>query len=578
MLGYRRGVSKVSRARQARARALWVVGLGWVGSLALGACRKGATEPHDQRTQVESPARAQVEMLELRFDAGGLDTAEVEQFVLTQVEAGLLEIPGLRHVTAEASAGRGRVRLELEPGNLDAAIEAARAQVDAVQPSLPASVGPPQILRVAQPGELLRFAVHGETVDPLTLLELHRRLVERIQMIAGVRAIETCVPERRIVIELEPQRLQAYGLDTLEIDRALREQLVQIPGAGAVELRLDALRSFVVAATAERTIMLGDLAGIRYGFGDPSCVAAASSGLAASATITVDGSESRAAVESAIEDARRELPPAVSLQRFGAADTVIELELQPGVALEHAAERIGGGFGAEASSWLLEVGIEAEPCVGSGLSARLTVPGPASQNQVLADSLRAVPELAGVRVGGDDGRRRLWLLGPELESLRELATARHAELQRVPGVVAAAVHLDAPEPELRVEYEREQLAALGLSAAGVAAQLRFASDGVEVGALYEPGGEIIPIVLQVGEGGAAELDSLRALPLAGGEAPVRLDMVARLRQELAPTRVCRRDGRRGVMLSVAVSDGDWSRIEGTLPPGYAWVWAEAARR
>lgn len=528
-------------------------------------------------------ARAvQSERLELRVAAPGMDPAQIETEVVRPIETALLGTVKLRHLTVEADDGHARLWLELEPGQRDAAMTDVRAQLNELAPTLPPELAPPVLRIVDRPGStFVRWAIESETVDVSVMSKLHAELVARVEQLPGVLEIQACAPGLRVVIELEPERLLAYGIETSEVEAALRGGLSDASTLMPVMVDIEALRRTVIADAAERgaMVVLADVAAIRYGVREPTCLAASAAGLVAAASVSVRDRAEAIALEQLLDQHAARLPAGTRLRRFGAADTTVALSVAPDGDLAEVAESIGSGLARLAQPWLLEVGVETEPCVGVGTRVRLSVAG---GEPVSLASFQSIPGVTHVQLLGAPNNRRLWLLGPDTDALHEHAQREQIRLRALPSLLAVDVYSEAPRAELRIEPDRDRLAALGITTAEFARQVSLARDEVELAVLRDADGAAVPVVLRMGareDLGPEQLGSL--LIHAGGPdtPPVRLDAIANISEAPRPTRICRYDGQRGVVFALQIADPNawptWTpSIEAALPTDYRWSWAD----
>jgi multidrug efflux pump subunit AcrB len=377
-----------------------------------------------------------------------------------------------------------------------------------------------------------------------------------------------------VVIELEPERLLAYDIDPGEVEAALRV------GPSSLSLDIEALRRIVIAGPErEMTVTLGDVAAIRHGVRESTCVAASAAGLVAAAHVKLRDRSASVALEQLLDEVTEQLPAGTRLRRFSMADTTIELSVAADRELAEVAESIGSGLVRLTRPWMLEVGVETDPCVGAGTRVRVSVAG---DEPVSLASFRSIPGVTHVQQLGGPSTRRLWLLGPDDDALHELAPREHTRLRALPSLLAADLSIGAARVELRIEPDRARLAALGITTAEFARQLELARGGIEVAVLRDADALEVPVILRVGEREdlePARLGGVLIRASASYAVPVRLDAIADIHVAPTPARVCRYDGQRGVVFVLQAADPNaWptsiQSVEAELPPGYRWRWAD----
>lgn len=522
------------------------------------------------------------ERIELRVAAPGMDPAQIEAQVVQPIEAALRSTPRLRHVIAEADDERARVWLELEPGQREAAMLELHARLRELAPTLPPELEPPLLRSIDAPGStFVRWAIESETIDASMLSKLHAQLLGRVAPLTGVLDIQACVPSSRVVIELDPERLRAFDIEPGEVEAALRGGLLDAPTRTPMSLDIEGLRSTVIVGDAQRgvTVTLADVAAIRYGVRESTCVAASAAGLVAAASVSVRDRSAGVALEQLLDEVAAQLPAGVRLRRFNSADTTVELFVAPDRELAEVAESIGSGLVRLTQAWLLEVGVEAEPCVGVGTRVRLSVAG---GEPVSLASFESIPGVAHVQLLGRPDARRLWLLGPDVDALHELARREQTRLRALPSVLAVDVLTEAPRAELRIEPDPAALAELGITTAELARRLQVARGEREVAVLRDTDGAAVPVVLRIGSVEDLDPTQLGGVLLHAGTSnrpAVRLDAIADIREAPGPARICRYDGQRGVVFALRAADPNaWptlaASLEAELPPGYRWRWAD----
>jgi multidrug efflux pump subunit AcrB len=543
--------------------------LGMVLALLGAGCQKGDVPKPDMVPVVE------IERIELRVAAPGMDAVQIEAQVVQPIEAALSSTPDLRTVTAEVGDAQARLWLEFEAGQHDAAMIELRTRLSELLPTLPPELHHPVVHVVDVPGSTFaRWAIESETIDAPMMTKLHDDLVTRVERLTGALDVRECAPRSRVIIEFDPERLRAHAIDPGEVEAALRGGLRATAG-------IEGLRRTVIAGGPEQgmTVTLADIAAIRYGMRESTCVAAGAAGLVAAASMTVRDRSVSIALDRLLDEFAAELPAGTRLRRFDAADTTVELSVAGDRELAEVAESIGSGLVRLTQPWLLEVGVEAEPCVGVGTRVRLSVAG---GEPVSLASFQSIPGVTHVRLVGAPGERRLWLLGQDADELHEAAMREQTRLRALPGLLAVDVYTEAPRAELRIEPDRARLAALGITTAEFARQLNLARSEIEVAVLHDADGASVPVIMRMGAGEDLDPTQLGSVLIHAGASdipPARLDAIANIREASAPAWICRHDGQRGVVFVLQAADPNaWptlaASVEAPLLPGYRWSWSD----
>lgn len=407
----------------------------------------------------------------------------------------------------------------------------------------------------AQPATL-RWMLGSDTHDLAVLERAHARLLARTSAITGVERLDDCAPRSHVIIELDPSRLHAYALAPDDIIAALQD----VSGT-----ELEAVRTRPIGP-----VTLGDLAGLRYGFADPECVAATAKGIAASATVRLANERAEAELGRLLDDFTQQLPPDLSLTVLGTGHAVVELSLVSDVSPEQGAELLGRHLVGLPAMWMVEVGLVGEPCA-AGMRARLSMRGLDMPVTAVMERLQRIPGVAQVEQAGDASVQRLLLFEHDPQRVAGLAD----QLRALPGV--ARVDIALGRPTLHVEPDPSAIAAHGLTREQLMQQVQLLTDGVALGHVVAHGHDV-PLLLRFGQRDASHPDELRTAMIHVGERQVPLAELAAINFDPAvPHPDCRHDGRAGLAVDVGVADAQqWPelrpRIEAVLPAG-AWAWA-----
>lgn len=501
---------------------------GAVGLALLGAaaCLQAKVEP--------KPEPQVVALLELQVDAPGMSAELVEQSIVQPIELALVGNSDIRQIIAEAREGRARIQLSLSNRAELVAVDVLQRVTD-IQSKLPEDVNPP----VLRPRDLQPTTLHFALADGDS--EAAQTLVRALEATAGVREVSQCGLARTLVIDVDPERMRNMGVALTQLEHAIRSALLMQPA-----ITPEALHELALPRPDGVAITIGDLAELRIELEPRGCTTFTEQGQSWGFSVTVAHSEAAASVAAQLNEARER---GLVVQRF---DSRLHLWLTPGIEPEPIVERVRELAGA---GWMLEVGVDADPCAGPGTLARLHLPSGATLASMI-DTLAATPGVALVE-HPDNLRARRWLQGPDIEVLARLGGEAAAS-------AGSAALLDGePTSERVVELDHEKLAALGLDRNSVTLTLAAALDGLELGHIRDAGA----VILRLGSSSETELAQL---PLASADGQsVALATVAALRDEVARARICRRNGERGVVLLLRPQDAG-TQIELELPAGYSW--------
>lgn len=170
-------------------------------------------------------------------DYPGAAAEVVETQITDPIEEQLSTIDGVKLMRSDSSAGRSRVSLEFDlRRNIDEAANDVRDKVGRVVNSLPDEVQAPQVEKAdADSDPVLVISMNSERYTRLELGEMARRVViQRLQTVPGVASVGVRGPQFAMRLWVDPDRLASYGLTIADVERALRQQNIDVP-SGRIE-------------------------------------------------------------------------------------------------------------------------------------------------------------------------------------------------------------------------------------------------------------------------------------------------------------------------------------------------------
>ncbi len=199
----------------------------------------------------------------------GVGPAEVERFVTERVEQQVARVPGVQDVESVSREGVSLVTVRFAWGtDMDFAVLNVRERLQTLDNELPEQADRPVVLRTDPRSEpIMAISLAGQA-DLRSLKELgesvFRRRLEQIEGVAQVAV--TGGLEREIHVEVDPARLEAYGVTVEQIANALAAANYSLPGGtvrrGRFSYHLRTLGEF------ETVQEIGDVVVARPGAGE----------------------------------------------------------------------------------------------------------------------------------------------------------------------------------------------------------------------------------------------------------------------------------------------------------------------
>lgn len=150
--------------------------------------------------------------------------------------------------------------------------------------------------------------------------------------------------------------------------------------------------------------------------------------------------------------------------------------------------------------------------------------------------------------------------GYNLRELGKVSEQVQQVLEGTPGIVDVKSSFAMGNPEIRVKYDRERVASLGLNVYQIASLVRHKVLG-EVATEFREGDRRIDIRVRVQEDDRATVEDLRRLVVnPGGSQPIPLASVASVERDSGPARIWRVDQQRTARLSANVSERDLGSV------------------
>src|SRR6267154_2733133 len=225
-----------------------------------------------------------IPVISVVFNYSGLAPEEMEKRMVNNYERSLTTtVNDIEHIESQSLTGVSVVKIFFQPG---AKIEAATAQVTAISQaairSMPPGTTPPFIIRYSASNvPILQVAVQSESLSEQQLFDYGVNFVRTD--IATIQGAQIPYPyggkQRLIMIDIDPQRLFAWGLSPRDVNSAIGSQNVIVPtgtakmGTNEYPIVLNAspdlltqLETIPVKVVNGTTVYVRDVAHVRDGY------------------------------------------------------------------------------------------------------------------------------------------------------------------------------------------------------------------------------------------------------------------------------------------------------------------------
>ena len=200
--------------------------------------------PVEMMPEIEYP------MITVITTYSGAAPESVEKSITKPIEEALTSVTGVKELTSQSSEGSSRVMLEFDFGtNLDTATNDIRDKLDRVKRNLPDDADTP-LIRIFNSSSMpiMRLAVRGDRDLGELRYIAENRIEDRLSQVEGVGDVNTYGGQVQAVqVELEQNRLDAYGITIASVKSALSKQNMEL-GGGDIE---GSTREYLVRTTGE---------------------------------------------------------------------------------------------------------------------------------------------------------------------------------------------------------------------------------------------------------------------------------------------------------------------------------------
>src|ERR687884_581692 len=255
----------------------------------------------------------------------GAAPAEVETEITDIIEGAVNTATGIDELRSSSSTGRSSVTITFDLSkDPDVATQEVRDKVNTVLNRLPTTADAP-IIQKSDPDAtpILLYSMSG----PYSVLELTdiatNQISKRLQSAYGVGDVFIYgARQRQINVHIDPTRLRAYNLSTVDVANALRAQNLELPGgrvnegAKTVTLRtmsrverVEDFKNIVITSRNNYPVKIGDIGTVEDSGADPSSISSLNGGPAVTLAIRKQSGSNTVAVINAVKQRMAEVIP-----------------------------------------------------------------------------------------------------------------------------------------------------------------------------------------------------------------------------------------------------------------------------
>nr|MBP7910103.1 efflux RND transporter permease subunit [Pseudomonadales bacterium] len=236
------------------------------------------------RIGVDRNPEADFPMITVVTRLPGANPEIIDSSITNTIEKIVNGVAGIDHVESISAPDRSIVRVKFEMDkDIDVAFNEVQVKINQILPQLPEEADPPVVAKVEIGGTpVMWLTLSGDRTLQQLNVYAENEVKKRLETIAGVGEVRIGGErERTIRVELELERMAAFGVTVQDIQAAFRREHVRLPGGFLVggtgedllkaDLEfhdLESLAGMIVAHREGAPIRLGDVARIEDGVAD----------------------------------------------------------------------------------------------------------------------------------------------------------------------------------------------------------------------------------------------------------------------------------------------------------------------
>ncbi len=164
----------------------------------------------------------------------GVAPEDIENTITKEIEKELSGLKGLKEFTSSSSEGMSFIKVEFDPDiDIDDALQRVKDKVDLAKVNLPLDADEPVVseLNISEM-PIMMISISGP-ISPVRLKGIAELLEDYIESIPGVLGVDIHgALEREIRIEMDPDRVAAYGLTLPELLKLIPSENVNVSAGG----------------------------------------------------------------------------------------------------------------------------------------------------------------------------------------------------------------------------------------------------------------------------------------------------------------------------------------------------------
>lgn len=167
----------------------------------------------------------------------GAAPTEIETQIVQKIEGAVASVGNVRSITSAALEGQALITLEFQLGTpIDRAVNDVRDAISKIRADLPEGIEEPIVRRLDVEGGAIAY--YAVTSTAMTAEELSwfvdNTISKRLLSVPGVAQVQRGGGvDREIRIELDPARMQAFGITAVQVNQQVRQLNIDSPGGRA---------------------------------------------------------------------------------------------------------------------------------------------------------------------------------------------------------------------------------------------------------------------------------------------------------------------------------------------------------